>query len=156
MENFFSIPRVNPSLFSWTHFIFATDAGINRESFADQLARFPHKNLRGGYIMDDGTLVDEPSYLVPAIAWAPLREFFSGQESILWLTELYHKPNLRKAVLEYQSDFDGLFEGPSTVDLGWFQEAPKSMRHDRLARAYGGYTVDLETNKTFVAAPQRF
>ena len=141
---------------NFTHFIFATDAGINRESFADQLTRFPHKNLRGGYIMEDGTLVDEPSYLVPAIAWAPLREFFDGQESILWLTEPYHKPNLRKAVLEYQGDFDRLFEGTSTVDLGWFQEAPKSMTHDRLAREYGGYTVDLDTGKTFVAAHTRF
>lgn len=134
---------------NFTHFIFATDAGINRESFADQLSRFPHKNLRGGYVMDDGSLVDEPSYLVPFAAYAALKEFFEGQESILWLTELYHKPNLRKAFLEYLGEGD-------MVDLGWFQEAPKSMTHDRLAREFGGYTVDLDTNKTFVAAPTRF
>jgi len=79
-----------------------------------------------------------------------------GQESTLWLTEVYHKPNLRKAFLEYQRDFAGLFEGGSVVDLGWFQEAPKSMPHDRLARKYGGYTVDLDTGKTFVATPERF
>jgi hypothetical protein len=147
---------------TFTHFIFATDAGINRESFADQLSRFPHKNLRGGYVMDDGTLVDEPSYLVSAAAWTALREFFGGQESILWLTEAYHKPNLRKAYLEYLDEVE--LGKPSwlhrrhmnAIDLGWFQEAPKSMTHDRLAREFGGYTVDLDTNKTFVAAPKRF
>lgn len=134
---------------NFTHFIFATDAGINRESFATQLARFPHKCLRGGYIMEDGTLVDEPSYLVPFAAWAALREFFEGQESILWLTEPYHKPNLRKAYLEFLGDGD-------LVNLGWFQEAPKGFTHDRLARTWGGYTVDLDTTKTFVAAPEPF
>ena len=138
----------------FTHFIFAADSGINRDSFAKQLGRFPHKCLRGGYVMEDGSLVEEDSYLVPFAAWTALKEFFAGQESILWLTDVYHKPALRRAYLEYL--------GGDMVDLGWFQQVPKEVTHDRddvvieLAHEYGGYTVEVETGKLFIAAPKRF
>ena len=50
--------------------------------------------------------------------WPVVAPFARNQESILLLSEMHAKPELRKATLRF------LEPGSEDVDLGWFQAVP--------------------------------
>ena len=118
------------------------------------------QEMVGGYIMRQpglsrSKLVEENSYLIPADLWPIVAPYAREQESILLLSEMHAKPELRKATLRFL--VDGYPDVDRDVDLGWFQEAREVHAPYRgpelreLATEYGGYTWDPRTKRLFVA-----
>lgn len=141
---------------NFTHIIFAFDDTVDQQR--GYILLNDHMDVRsatGGYVMDNGELIEEPSYIVPFAdeAWNYVRTLGRGQESVLLLSEMHAKPELRKATLRYMD------VNKADVDLGWMQEAPAGMSKRELATQYGGYTEVLSRNdqyRTFVASHTRF
>lgn len=151
----------------YTHIIFAideTDSPADMYAAVDEYAEYQDpafvdvRELVGGYIMRQpglsrSKLVEENSYLIPADLWPIVAPYAREQESILLLSEMHAKPELRKATLRF------LDPGEPDVDLGWFQQVPGSREYNserklrELANTYGGYTWDTLTRRFFVATP---
>lgn len=122
----------------------------------------------GGYVMDDGELVTEPSYLVPFEADATLTTLANmvhGQESVLVLSEVYQKPQLRRAALRFidstslSATLKSLVDDSADLDLGFMQELPGVDASDdyactQVAHKYGGFTI-LD-GRVFVASKEVF
>ena len=152
-----------------SHIIFATE--FNHPGFTGYSDRFINRHIRktwpsvvrctGGYTMADGELVTESSYLVPFQAnatGATLTNMVHGQESVLILSEVYQKPQLRRAALRYidstnlAATYASLMDDSNDVDLGFMQELRPGSYEERsianmtqwlaeVAEMFGGFTI---------------
>lgn len=150
-----------------THIIFAIDDAAAQDEMVQTITKRSGssciKVMFGGYIMHEhpaaGALVEETSFLIPAELWPLVGKFAQGQESILLLSEMHAKPELRKAtlqMLETEPDLATCFSD-SHIDLGWFQAVPGWTQRDvyqrhELASQYGGYTYDPSSGRYFVGS----
>ena len=128
--------------------IVAFDSGYSAETIQKLLAAkgIVSETLLGGYLMADGELVIEASLLLPvsALDYWVVAEATKGQESRLELSEVYHKPALRRATLVYYGTGE-------RVDLGFMRQDFTGRTDESLAREYGGFSRNA-AGHTFVAA----
>ena len=128
--------------------IVAFDDGYSAETIQKLLAvkGILSETLVGGYLMADGTLALEPSLLLPTAAldyWV-VATATAGQESRLELSEVYQKPELRRATLVYYGTGE-------RVDLGFMRQDFTGRTDESLVREYGGFSRNA-AGQTFVAA----